>query len=91
MKVAVKNLSKKELKIIRNNTISRIREHIKKRKGCDKISLAVALKIPFTFFEYNVVCMECGHVEEMAAYAIAQKAMGNRITFACDCGNKIPL
>lgn len=39
------------------------------------------------FLEYRHVCMNCGDVQEMTSYPIAQIAQGHKITYTCDCGH----
>ena len=40
-------------------------------------------------FEFH--CSKCNTIHEKNAYAITQNAMGVRLVFTCDCGNKIDL
>ena len=44
--------------------------------------------VPQKFFSENVVCAGCGHIEQMASYAIAQKAQGHCMVFTCGYGKK---
>lgn len=57
----------------------------------NRIHMLMKTKLPQDFFENHVVCMKCGHVEEKASYAIAQRAMGHTVTFTCECKNKFEI
>lgn len=82
-------ITKKDLENLKQQTIGRMQEYISSHQGCSVLDMVFKKKITtMSFISNHVVCTHCGHIEEKASYAIAQRAMGHTVAFACNCGNK---
>lgn len=87
LKVKVTDVTPESLKELEAHTKGRIKEFIQRTN--DKFypfeEMKRNLKIPSAFFEYRHVCMNCGDVQNMASYAIAQTTQGHKILYTCEC------
>lgn len=69
-----------------------VKQFIKAKPYTTMVHIRLSLKvIPDQFFHDNVICVDCGHVEEKSTYCIAQNAMGHMVVYTCDCGKQIKL
>jgi len=91
MKGRSENTEKTFRRYCREVYMDRIKRFLAATPFTTRLYMILNAGVPQEFYHDNVVCEKCGHIEEKASYAIAQRAMGNKIVFTCDCGNKINL
>jgi hypothetical protein len=87
-------LSKKDLQDLAKHSKARIKEYVLLRNSKNPAFKYYSARVLIDrgiatrkFLEFRHVCMNCGDVQEMAGYAIAQTAMGYKVNYTCDCGH----
>jgi lysyl-tRNA synthetase class I len=94
VKVTGGQLTKKELAQLKSHSIRKIKEYVQsnaaKNKAFKFYSVQTLIDKKLTtkkFLEFNHVCMNCGDVQEMSSYPIAQIAQGHKVNYTCACGH----
>ena len=94
LKVKVTDVTEESLKQLKEHSKRKIKEYVQKQVAKEKafkyMTAHVLLErkiITKKFLENNHVCMNCGDVQKMGSYAIAQTAMGHKVNYTCSCGH----
>jgi lysyl-tRNA synthetase class I len=94
LKVKVTDVTDEGLNQVKEHSKRKIKEYVQKQVAKNEVfkymtaNLLIERKVTTKkILEYNHVCMNCGDVQEMGSYAIAQTAMGHRVKYTCECGH----